>query len=269
MLSNLRKAGRTAVLAENGILAEQLCCNKVKLSPWKGSMMMIHANTPPPSLVLLLPSSNPPPHLLPSSSPPSHLSSSSPPPTSPPHLPSMTHGAAPWGTFHFVTCHEQLRSALGPIGADNSVFNAEAFYKFATKTTAPVSTTSAGAPGTTTSSAGAPPPPKLSFPPYSGRNSALLDIASRIGADDVLFLQLTSGSTGVPKAIQITHRGVIAHVRGSQIVCGYQPGETSLNWLPFDHVVPMLTFHLRDVYLGPHSNPGRGESALPPCSRIR
>ena len=30
--------------------------------------------------------------------------------------------------------------------------------------------------------------------------------------DDVLFLQLTSGSTGVPKCIQETHRGVIRHI---------------------------------------------------------
>ena len=49
----------------------KVCCNKVKLSPWKGSM--IHANTPPPP-----PTSPPPP-----SSPPS------PSPFLPPSLPSI------------------------------------------------------------------------------------------------------------------------------------------------------------------------------------
>ena len=45
-----------------------LCCNKVRLSPWKGSM--IHANTPPPSLLSssFLPPISPP--FLPPSLPP-------------------------------------------------------------------------------------------------------------------------------------------------------------------------------------------------------
>lgn len=64
------------------------------------------------------------------------------------------------------------------------------------------------------------------------------------------FYQLTSGSTGISKCINITHESIIAHIHGSQqfngdLICG-----TSLNWIPMDHVVPILTYHLRDVYLG-------------------
>ena len=74
----------------------------------------------------------------------------------------------------------------------------------------------------------------------------------RCGAADVAFYQLTSGSTGVPKAIQEVHGNVIHHVVGSAHACGYcgGPGMVTVNWLPFDHVVPMLTTHLRDVLLG-------------------
>ena len=68
--------------------------------------------------------------------------------------------------------------------------------------------------------------------------------------EDVVFLQLTSGSTGVPKCIQETHRGIIAHIHGSQQFNGYSAGDVSLNWLPVDHVVPMLTVHMKDVYMG-------------------
>lgn len=68
--------------------------------------------------------------------------------------------------------------------------------------------------------------------------------------DDILFYQLTSGSTGVPKCIQERHRSVIAHIHGSAQFNGYSPDDVTLNWLPFDHVVPILTFHLKDVYLG-------------------
>lgn len=68
--------------------------------------------------------------------------------------------------------------------------------------------------------------------------------------DDVLFLQLSSGSTGTPKCIQITHGGVVEHVHATVQVNGYGADDVALNWLPMDHVVPMLTWHLRDVYLG-------------------
>ena len=30
----------------------------------------------------------------------------------------------------------------------------------------------------------------------------------------------------------------------------YTRDDVTLNWLPFDHVVPLLTFHMADVYLG-------------------
>src|SRR5690606_37130958 len=68
--------------------------------------------------------------------------------------------------------------------------------------------------------------------------------------DEVVFFQLTSGSTGVPKAIQETHGAIIAHIHGSSQFNGYTSEDVSLNWLPMDHVVPILTYHLKDVYLG-------------------
>jgi sugar O-acyltransferase (sialic acid O-acetyltransferase NeuD family) len=74
--------------------------------------------------------------------------------------------------------------------------------------------------------------------------------ATLLQPTDVLFLQLTSGSTGIPKCIQETHIGIVTQIVASVEVCGYAYGKTSLNWLPFDHVVPMLTTHLRDVYVG-------------------
>jgi acyl-CoA synthetase (AMP-forming)/AMP-acid ligase II/acyl carrier protein len=68
--------------------------------------------------------------------------------------------------------------------------------------------------------------------------------------EDLVFFQLTSGSTGIPKCIQETHRGIIAHALGSAETCAYAPANVVLNWLPVDHVVPILTIHLKDVVVG-------------------
>jgi acyl-CoA synthetase (AMP-forming)/AMP-acid ligase II/acyl carrier protein len=76
------------------------------------------------------------------------------------------------------------------------------------------------------------------------------EIKNEARPEDLVFFQLSSGSTGVPKCIQETHRGIILHVHGEQQFCGYTSDEVDLNWLPVDHVVPILTCHLRDTYLG-------------------
>ncbi|CAE7639161.1 pksJ [Symbiodinium pilosum] len=68
--------------------------------------------------------------------------------------------------------------------------------------------------------------------------------------EDVAFYQLSSGSTGVPKCIQIAHRGVVAHIQAEARVCGYGAHDVHVNFLPLDHVVPILTVHCCDVYHG-------------------
>ncbi|HEU5124613.1 MAG TPA: condensation domain-containing protein [Verrucomicrobiae bacterium] len=68
--------------------------------------------------------------------------------------------------------------------------------------------------------------------------------------EDVAFIQLSSGSTGVPKCIQETHGALIAHIHSSAAFNQYSSDDITFNWLPMDHVVPILTFHLKDTYLG-------------------
>ncbi|RGD56921.1 amino acid adenylation domain-containing protein [Kitasatospora xanthocidica] len=65
---------------------------------------------------------------------------------------------------------------------------------------------------------------------------------------DVAMLQLSSGSTGRSKAVQITHRGILEYVAGA-VAQGTEPGDGTVNWLPLDHVAGLLMFHLRDVVL--------------------
>lgn len=68
--------------------------------------------------------------------------------------------------------------------------------------------------------------------------------------NDIAFLQLTSGSTGVAKGVQIRQRGIAVHVASTKHFNGYEENWTSLNWLPYDHVGALLTYHLADSWIG-------------------
>ncbi|WP_151737534.1 non-ribosomal peptide synthetase [Paenibacillus tengchongensis] len=75
-------------------------------------------------------------------------------------------------------------------------------------------------------------------------------VAHELQPGDLAFFQLTSGSTGAPKCIQEVHGKIIRHINAAKEYNGYCSEDVSLNWLQLDHVVPILTCHLKDVYLG-------------------
>ncbi|MFC4036190.1 amino acid adenylation domain-containing protein [Streptomyces polygonati] len=68
--------------------------------------------------------------------------------------------------------------------------------------------------------------------------------------DDLILLLMTSGSTGLPKAVRITHRGVLTRAAATEAMNGLGEHDVTLNWIPLDHVTGVVMFHLRDVYLG-------------------
>jgi acyl-CoA synthetase (AMP-forming)/AMP-acid ligase II/thioesterase domain-containing protein/NADP-dependent 3-hydroxy acid dehydrogenase YdfG len=68
--------------------------------------------------------------------------------------------------------------------------------------------------------------------------------------DDPALLLLTSGSTGRPKIVPLSHRNILTRAAAVTARHGFSPAETSLNWMPLDHVGGIVMFHLQDVYLG-------------------
>ncbi|MFB7588676.1 AMP-binding protein [Streptomyces sp. NPDC056169] len=116
-----------------------------------------------------------------------------------------------------------------------------------------------------------PPPPGLRplRPVGAARVAGTGDEADRASAgarepvearpDDPAVLTLTSGSGGRPKAVQLTHRHVLARAHGTALARGLGPDTRSLNRMPLDHVSGIVMFHVRDVYLGchqVHADPG-------------
>ncbi|MGN9809376.1 AMP-binding protein [Micromonospora sp. BQ11] len=74
----------------------------------------------------------------------------------------------------------------------------------------------------------------------------------RADPDDVAVLLLTSGSTGLPKAVRLTHRNILSRAVAAAQVRGLTAANRSFNWMPLDHVGGLAMFHVRDVLLGCH-----------------
>src|SRR5438876_307829 len=68
--------------------------------------------------------------------------------------------------------------------------------------------------------------------------------------DDLAVLLLTSGSTGLPKAVTLTHGNILSRSAATAATNGLTAAARSFNWMPLDHVGGLVMFHARDVYLG-------------------
>jgi fatty-acyl-CoA synthase len=72
--------------------------------------------------------------------------------------------------------------------------------------------------------------------------AAFAEVGPQIGEDLPALLQLTSGSTARPKAVQITHRNLWANVQAMCASAGIHPGEVMVSWLPLFHDMGMVGF---------------------------
>ncbi|MEV6223792.1 AMP-binding protein [Nocardia fluminea] len=70
--------------------------------------------------------------------------------------------------------------------------------------------------------------------------------------DDIATMLLTSGSTGIPKPVPLTHRNILGRTAATAALRQLSTRTRSLNWMPLHHVGGLVMFHLRDVVLGAH-----------------
>src|SRR5215212_8724163 len=72
-----------------------------------------------------------------------------------------------------------------------------------------------------------------------------------VGEDDLALMQLTSGSTGSPKAVQITHRNIHSNAEAMFIGAQYDvEKDVMVSWLPCFHDMGMVGFLTIPMYFG-------------------
>jgi 1-acyl-sn-glycerol-3-phosphate acyltransferase len=65
---------------------------------------------------------------------------------------------------------------------------------------------------------------------------------------DIAFLQYTSGSTGNPKGVILTHANLLANIRADGAAIQARPGEVFVSWLPLYHDMGLIGAWLGSQY---------------------
>jgi long-chain acyl-CoA synthetase len=66
-------------------------------------------------------------------------------------------------------------------------------------------------------------------------------VRTMISEDDVLAIMYTSGSSGIPKGVMLTHRNVASSIKSILTLLPLEPGQRVLSFLPFSHIFERVT----------------------------
>lgn len=71
---------------------------------------------------------------------------------------------------------------------------------------------------------------------------------------DIAFLQFSSGATGDPKGVILTHEGLLTNI-GAMIEAGaYTPEDIFLSWVPLTHDMGLVGWHLTPLFVTAEQN---------------
>src|SRR2546423_1673208 len=72
----------------------------------------------------------------------------------------------------------------------------------------------------------------------------------QLGPDDLATIMYTSGTTGNPKGVMLTHQNLLSNAEATLSIAPHQPGDVVLNWLPFSHIYARLVDHYKGLVAG-------------------
>ena len=71
-----------------------------------------------------------------------------------------------------------------------------------------------------------------------------------VGPDDPALIQYTSGSTGDPKGVLLSHANLLANIRALGRALGVRPDDVCVSWLPLYHDMGLIGMWLGSLYHG-------------------
>ena len=63
-------------------------------------------------------------------------------------------------------------------------------------------------------------------------------------ADDLAFIQFSSGSTGVPKGVMLSHQNLLCNIAAITKASHFTPDDRTMGWMPLTHDLGLIGFHL-------------------------
>lgn len=70
------------------------------------------------------------------------------------------------------------------------------------------------------------------------------------GPQDIAFVQFSSGSTGNPKGVVLTHKNLLTNIRAISKTARYTAHDSMLSWMPLTHDMGLIGFHLNPTCCG-------------------
>jgi 1-acyl-sn-glycerol-3-phosphate acyltransferase len=74
--------------------------------------------------------------------------------------------------------------------------------------------------------------------------------APAVGPDDPALIQYTSGSTGDPKGVLLSHANLLSNIRALGRALGVRPDDVCVSWLPLYHDMGLIGMWLGSLYHG-------------------
>lgn len=69
-------------------------------------------------------------------------------------------------------------------------------------------------------------------------------------AHAIAYLQFSSGSTGNPRGIELSHAALLANLRQMQSACAMSDQDSAVTWMPYYHDMGLITTHLLPLAVG-------------------